>query len=68
MLPYKFFQVNDLIGAGEYLKARTDVDGKKIGLWGGSYGGGGGGFVGVREGQVCHSGVRGPPGTIGNPA
>ena len=32
-------EVNDLIGAGEYLKARSDVDGKKIGLWGGSYGG-----------------------------
>ena len=32
-------EVNDLMGAGEYLKARTDVDAKKIGLWGGSYGG-----------------------------
>lgn len=32
-------EVNDLIGAGEYLKARKDVDGAKIGLWGGSYGG-----------------------------
>ncbi len=32
-------EVNDLIGAGEYLKARSDVDAKKIGLWGGSYGG-----------------------------
>jgi len=32
-------EVNDLIGAGEYLKSRKDVDGKKIALWGGSYGG-----------------------------
>jgi dipeptidyl aminopeptidase/acylaminoacyl peptidase len=32
-------EVNDLIGAGEFLKARKDVDGTKIGLWGGSYGG-----------------------------
>ncbi len=32
-------EVRDLIGAGEYLKLRKDVDGKRIGLWGGSYGG-----------------------------
>jgi dipeptidyl aminopeptidase/acylaminoacyl peptidase len=32
-------EVNDVIGAGEYLKQRTDVDAKRIGLWGGSYGG-----------------------------
>lgn len=32
-------EVRDLIGAGEYLKARPDVDGNRIGLWGGSYGG-----------------------------
>lgn len=32
-------EVNDLIGAGEYLKTRPDVDPKRIGLWGGSYGG-----------------------------
>ncbi|AEE51014.1 prolyl oligopeptidase family serine peptidase [Haliscomenobacter hydrossis] len=32
-------EVNDLIGAGEYLKTRADVDPKRIGLWGGSYGG-----------------------------
>ncbi len=32
-------EVNDVIGAGEYLKSRTDVDVKRIGLWGGSYGG-----------------------------
>jgi dipeptidyl aminopeptidase/acylaminoacyl peptidase len=32
-------EVQDLIGAGEYLKQRTDVDAKRIGLWGGSYGG-----------------------------
>lgn len=32
-------EVKDLIGAGLYLKTRTDVDAKKIALWGGSYGG-----------------------------
>ena len=32
-------EVRDLIGAGEYLKLRNDVDAKHIGLWGGSYGG-----------------------------
>jgi dipeptidyl aminopeptidase/acylaminoacyl peptidase len=32
-------EVMDLIGAGEYLKSRKDVDAKRIGLWGGSYGG-----------------------------
>ena len=32
-------EVRDLIGAGEYLKARKDVDPKRIALWGGSYGG-----------------------------
>ncbi len=32
-------EVKDLIGAGEYLKSRADVDGGKIALWGGSYGG-----------------------------
>lgn len=29
----------DLAGAGLYLKSRDDVDGNKIALWGGSYGG-----------------------------
>ena len=32
-------EVKDLIGAGQYLKNRNDVDAKKISLWGGSYGG-----------------------------
>jgi dipeptidyl aminopeptidase/acylaminoacyl peptidase len=32
-------EVNDLVGAGLYLKNRTDVDPNKIALWGGSYGG-----------------------------
>jgi dipeptidyl aminopeptidase/acylaminoacyl peptidase len=32
-------EVNDVIGSGLYLKSRADVDGSKIGLWGGSYGG-----------------------------
>ncbi|MFL6463309.1 MAG: S9 family peptidase [Bryobacteraceae bacterium] len=32
-------EFNDVIGAGLYLQSRTDVDGKRIGVWGGSYGG-----------------------------
>ncbi|HEX9189897.1 MAG TPA: prolyl oligopeptidase family serine peptidase, partial [Vicinamibacteria bacterium] len=29
----------DVVGAGQYLRSRADVDPKAIGLWGGSYGG-----------------------------
>lgn len=29
----------DVVGAGLYLKNRSDVDGRRIGVWGGSYGG-----------------------------
>ena len=32
-------EFNDVMGAGLYLKSRADVDPKRIGLWGGSYGG-----------------------------
>jgi dipeptidyl aminopeptidase/acylaminoacyl peptidase len=32
-------EYQDVVAAGEYLQARTDVDAKRIGLWGGSYGG-----------------------------
>jgi len=32
-------EFNDVIGAGLYLKSRPDVDGARIGSWGGSYGG-----------------------------
>jgi dipeptidyl aminopeptidase/acylaminoacyl peptidase len=32
-------EYNDVVGAGLFLKNRDDVDGSKIGLWGGSYGG-----------------------------
>jgi dipeptidyl aminopeptidase/acylaminoacyl peptidase len=32
-------EYNDVQGAGLYLRGRADVDGKKIGVWGGSYGG-----------------------------
>ncbi|MEY2950470.1 MAG: hypothetical protein RLZZ248_1671 [Bacteroidota bacterium] len=32
-------EVNDLIGAGIYLSSRSDIDSKRIALWGGSYGG-----------------------------
>lgn len=32
-------EFNDVLGAGLYLRARPDVDGSKIGMWGGSYGG-----------------------------
>ncbi len=32
-------EVNDVMGAGVYMASRDDVDGSRIGLWGGSYGG-----------------------------
>ncbi len=32
-------EFHDVLGAGLYLRARGDVDPKRIGLWGGSYGG-----------------------------
>jgi dipeptidyl aminopeptidase/acylaminoacyl peptidase len=32
-------EFNDVQGAGLYLRSRADVDPKRIGLWGGSYGG-----------------------------
>jgi dipeptidyl aminopeptidase/acylaminoacyl peptidase len=32
-------EFNDVMGAGLYLAGRSDVDAKRIGVWGGSYGG-----------------------------
>ncbi|MFL6352891.1 MAG: S9 family peptidase [Bryobacteraceae bacterium] len=32
-------EFNDVVGAGLYLKSRSDVDPRRIGVWGGSYGG-----------------------------
>src|SRR5206468_2964714 len=32
-------EFGDVLGAGLYLRGRGDVDPKRIGLWGGSYGG-----------------------------
>jgi dipeptidyl aminopeptidase/acylaminoacyl peptidase len=32
-------EYEDVVAAGKYLQSRNDVDAKKIGLWGGSYGG-----------------------------
>ena len=32
-------EFNDIIGAANYLKSRADVDPKRLGVWGGSYGG-----------------------------
>lgn len=32
-------EYDDIVGAANYLKTRTDVDAKHIGVWGGSYGG-----------------------------
>ncbi len=32
-------EFNDILGAAQYLRARPDVDPKRIGIWGGSYGG-----------------------------
>ena len=32
-------EYQDIVAAGKYLRSRPDVDSKKVGLWGGSYGG-----------------------------
>jgi dipeptidyl aminopeptidase/acylaminoacyl peptidase len=32
-------EYEDVVAAGKYLQGRNDIDGKRIGLWGGSYGG-----------------------------
>jgi dipeptidyl aminopeptidase/acylaminoacyl peptidase len=32
-------EYQDIVAAGKYLRGRPDVDGKRVGLWGGSYGG-----------------------------
>ncbi|HUN63624.1 MAG TPA: prolyl oligopeptidase family serine peptidase [Candidatus Sulfotelmatobacter sp.] len=32
-------EYQDVVAAGKYLQTRADVDGQRIGLWGGSYGG-----------------------------
>jgi dipeptidyl aminopeptidase/acylaminoacyl peptidase len=32
-------EYQDIVAAGQYLRSRDDVDGRRIGLWGGSYGG-----------------------------
>jgi len=32
-------EFNDVLGAGLYLRGRPEVDPKRMGLWGGSYGG-----------------------------
>lgn len=32
-------EYNDILGAANFLKARPDVDAKRLGVWGGSYGG-----------------------------
>jgi len=32
-------EYNDVLGAGLYMRSRSDVDPKRIGVWGGSYGG-----------------------------
>jgi dipeptidyl aminopeptidase/acylaminoacyl peptidase len=32
-------EYQDIVAAGKYLRARNDVDSKRVGLWGGSYGG-----------------------------
>jgi dipeptidyl aminopeptidase/acylaminoacyl peptidase len=32
-------EYNDVVGAGLYMRTRPDVDAKRLGLWGGSYGG-----------------------------
>ncbi|HXI88698.1 MAG TPA: prolyl oligopeptidase family serine peptidase, partial [Blastocatellia bacterium] len=32
-------EYQDIVAGGKYLKSRSDIDAKRIGLWGGSYGG-----------------------------
>jgi len=32
-------EVNDILGTVSYLQGRKDVDARKVGVWGGSYGG-----------------------------
>jgi dipeptidyl aminopeptidase/acylaminoacyl peptidase len=32
-------EYQDIVAGGKYLRSRSDIDGKRIGLWGGSYGG-----------------------------
>ena len=32
-------EYQDIVAAGQYLRSRADVDGRRVGLWGGSYGG-----------------------------
>jgi dipeptidyl aminopeptidase/acylaminoacyl peptidase len=32
-------EFNDIVGAADFLKSRADVDPKRLGVWGGSYGG-----------------------------
>ena len=32
-------EYQDIVAAGKYLRSRSDIDAKRIGLWGGSYGG-----------------------------
>ncbi len=32
-------EYQDIVAAGKFLKSRSDIDSKRIGLWGGSYGG-----------------------------
>jgi dipeptidyl aminopeptidase/acylaminoacyl peptidase len=37
--PYGASEFNDILGAASFLNARPDVDSKRLGVWGGSYGG-----------------------------
>jgi dipeptidyl aminopeptidase/acylaminoacyl peptidase len=32
-------ELNDILGAATYLRSRADIDARRIGIWGGSYGG-----------------------------
>ncbi len=50
-------EFNDVIGAGLYLKSRPDVDGKRIGVWGGSYGGYLTALALARASDLFHAGV-----------
>jgi dipeptidyl aminopeptidase/acylaminoacyl peptidase len=50
-------EFNDVLGAGLYMAGRADVDSKRIGVWGGSYGGYLTALALARGGQLFAAGV-----------
>lgn len=50
-------ELNDIVGAGQYLKGRPDVDPQRIGIWGASYGGYLTGLALAKESGLFKAGV-----------